>query len=341
MPGFGGRDYYIISAKGERGPVDRAELRELLAGAEILDRDQVRNAFGRNLGTVAQVLATPSERQGVSSGRTAAPAPHVPPPRRPAVPVVALVIGLLLAGAAALWLAGAPSVPRQEPAPPPVPTRPVAAPPRAPAPQADPVQGGAPRLAEPPAPAPGADGLPAGWSTHSIGNDGSAPPEFADGMWNVHGAGHDIWGVADQFRLVQTAAPEQATLTAQLISSDGRDQWAKAGVMLRLSAEPGSPYVALTLSPKGQILLHHRSKAAAPATGETRDTGALPLWLRLVRQGTAVSAKVSNNGSQWRSVGEVEAPGFHGQVLAGLAVCSKLPGKPATACYDSVTLTTP
>lgn len=117
------RTYYVLTPKGERGPLDRGELRDLARLHEIEPGHQVRNAFGRGLGTVAEILgqrtATPAARPAVS-GRSAGPAPR----RR--APVALITLGVALAIIACLLIAslggGATPPPRADPLPVPAPT---------------------------------------------------------------------------------------------------------------------------------------------------------------------------------------------------------------------------
>ena len=116
MPDTGGVRYYVLTLRGERGPVDRKGLRELLQQGEIRPEDQVRNAFGRNLGTVRDVLA--SQPRGVPSGRhsevAAAPAE---PPARSARPVLLLAAGavVLIIIVVAVLASGGDDAPRPAP----------------------------------------------------------------------------------------------------------------------------------------------------------------------------------------------------------------------------------
>ena len=57
MPPSTPRKYYIVTLRGERGPVDRAELKDLVRDGGALLGDQVRTATGRPVGTVAEILA--------------------------------------------------------------------------------------------------------------------------------------------------------------------------------------------------------------------------------------------------------------------------------------------
>lgn len=474
MPGTGGRDYYVITVRGERGPLDRAGLRELIASGEIGETDQVRNAFGRPLGTVAHVLAVPSDRHGTSPPRP--PRPVAGRQARRHGPPAALVAAAVLAIAAAvIWWASRPALPSpaQPAAPvasdPALPANPPATPASAPAAQPRPFlalaadrtqshpgdgrpQGAAsdgdpttvwrqstmprdgdgrvawlrfdtgPRLirayslvssrsgpqhdprswwlvgiradgsvrvldarsgvafahrsqvstyeiAEPePFQAyrldvielaqdrsgiielgdvllhediPPPPSLPAGWSTLAIGNDRSAPPSVAMGIWSLLGGGSDIWGDHDGFRYVHASAPDGCELTARLFGCNGTDFWAKVGLMIRASTDPRSAHVTLSVRPDGGIQFFWRSENGSATTGRMIDGSSLPLWLRLARNGSMVTASLSNNGRLWREAGSVDLPGMGASPVIGLAACSKIPDKPMTVRFDNVTLRRP
>ncbi|MEK7414927.1 MAG: hypothetical protein AAB263_16555 [Planctomycetota bacterium] len=61
-----------MTLRGDRGPLDREGVQALVQSGEARSEDLVRNAFGRNLGTVAEVLAapagtTPSDRMRIGA----------------------------------------------------------------------------------------------------------------------------------------------------------------------------------------------------------------------------------------------------------------------------------
>jgi hypothetical protein len=121
MPDGNARSFYVLTPKGERGPLDRDELRDLARQHEIEPGHQVRNAFGRGLGTVAEVLGqrttAPAARTSMST-RNAAPVPRRGPP-------AALIgLGVALAIIASLVIA---TMSRGDPAPaqPPQPAMPL------------------------------------------------------------------------------------------------------------------------------------------------------------------------------------------------------------------------
>ena len=67
--------------------------------------------------------------------------------------------------------------------------------------------------------------------------------------------------------------------------------------------------------------------------------GAAPMWVKLARAGTVVTASVSSDGTAWADVGQETVP-FSGGVWAGLAVTRHDTTRPASATFDDVTVTT-
>jgi hypothetical protein len=119
------KSYYIITLQGERGPFNRADLHEAVQLGEVHVGDQVRNAFGRQLGTVEQVLNGPASDRAA----TAKTEPRVvaQSTERPwLIPaIIAVVVGLSCLGLATLRGAPEPSTqPPESPAQPPEPPAP-------------------------------------------------------------------------------------------------------------------------------------------------------------------------------------------------------------------------
>jgi regulation of enolase protein 1 (concanavalin A-like superfamily) len=136
------RKYYVVTVRGERGPVDRLEMKALLRDGEIQRSDRVRTATGRQLGSVVEfladersrdtadlgalvppaALAAPPMRQVSGRQRSSPPSRPVPRAARPAKPsgiwiAVAVVAALVLAGVIWAMSGGAPPAAPQAVAP--------------------------------------------------------------------------------------------------------------------------------------------------------------------------------------------------------------------------------
>ena len=316
------KQYFVLinrGGRGEIGPLDRIELSEALRTGQILAGHRVRNAFGRPLGTVADVLA------GVVAGRTSShglqPIVDEPAVSRQRGP---LIIGAVVAVIAvlALWLAlrgERQPVAQQVPAPP----LEVATP----APAAE-----APRVATPVSAKPG---LPDGWSAFDLGD---ARPKgrsaMLAGIWTVSGGGSDIWNQSDECHLVHQPGPSGLRMTVRLVSMEDTDEWHKAGLMLRAQLAPDAAMAAVIVA-RSQLQFLYRKEPAAPAEAVGMPVTGYPVWLRLERRDGVVAAAVSRDGTTWDTFGEPQAiPALAGAGPVGLAVCSHNRSVTGTAVFD-------
>jgi hypothetical protein len=156
-----------------------------------------------------------------------------------------------------------------------------------------------------------------------VGLPGSASIS-ADNELLVNGAGSDIWGTADSFHFVyQTLYPSVAdgAITAFYSKQDATNPFAKVGIMIRLSLDPGAPHVILDVKPDGSIEFMTRSTQDGPTTfvaGFPPADGELSL----TRQNGIVTAFVCSTGP-CRAIGSVPFP--TGLALYGVAVTSHDP----------------
>jgi hypothetical protein len=97
-----------------------------------------------------------------------------------------------------------------------------------------------------------ADPIPQPFQSTDVGAVGVAgDASFGPaGAWNVSGAGRDIWGTRDSFHFVYQPVSDGYIFTGPP-SQDGTNPFAKAGLMIRQSLDPGSPHVILDVRPDG------------------------------------------------------------------------------------------
>jgi cysteine-rich repeat protein len=171
----------------------------------------------------------------------------------------------------------------------------------------------------------------------------------ATGSWNlssgthtVRGSGADIWGTADEFRFSYQSVSGNATITARVSSVQNVNAWTKAGLMIREGTAPNAPYVAalVTPTPANQYRFQARSALGGSATSSGNGAGTLPVWLRLVRSNTTITAFYSTNGASWIQYGSATVS-LASTVHFGLAITSHADGTLAQATFDSVTITQP
>lgn len=186
---------------------------------------------------------------------------------------------------------------------------------------------------------PDAVALPAIWRQSAIGagSAGGSAAAHPSGAIAVRGAGADIWGAADGLQFVHAPLPGDGGLACRVVSLDATHDWARAGVMIRASAEPGAAMAMVALTPARGGNFLHRAVADGPCAMVGGDAGP---WLRLERRGDAVTGYASADGTRWRRLGEVRLP-LGPDASIGLAVCSHRPGTVNAALFDHVRLDRP
>jgi regulation of enolase protein 1 (concanavalin A-like superfamily) len=157
---------------------------------------------------------------------------------------------------------------------------------------------------------------------------GNAPSfvETANGGIIMSAVGTDIWDTTDQFRYAYKSLSGDGSMTVRVDSLVRSNEWAKAGVMIRETLEPGSKHAFVALTPEpSHGLSFQRRPVAGQASGNT-DVANIPLphWVKLTRTGNVFAAQQSADGVTWTDV--VVSPALEiqmaGNVYIGLALCS-------------------
>jgi regulation of enolase protein 1 (concanavalin A-like superfamily) len=178
--------------------------------------------------------------------------------------------------------------------------------------------------------------LPSGWASGDVGAVGTSGSAREDGgAFIVSGSGLDVWGTEDAFQFAYTTLQGDGTITARVASVDALHAWTKAGVMLRQSLDPSAPQAfSLVSAAKGQAF-QRRPAFGTVSTHTPGPLAAAPLWVRLTRAGTTVTALTSFDGISWSVVG-TDTIAFSGPIYAGLAVSSHDATAVATAVFTDV-----
>lgn len=166
--------------------------------------------------------------------------------------------------------------------------------------------------------APRQDPLPDGWQVSDIGNARAGGQEvLPSGTWVLYGGGDDIWRTNDSFRFTWREVSGPFAISAAVLSLEDTHPYAKAGLMVRESLQPGSPHVLISAHPSGGLELAIRPAPDAPTHTEWLGSEVFPdVRLRIERSGRNLELTY---GTQVR---HVELP-FEGDSLyAGLAVLS-------------------
>ncbi|GAA1583081.1 hypothetical protein GCM10009789_41070 [Kribbella sancticallisti] len=133
------------------------------------------------------------------------------------------------------------------------------------------------------------------------GESGSAPADYLDEGYFVF-----------------KPLPGDGSITARVVSQDDSGEWAKAGVMIRQGATPGSSYAAIMVTPGNGV----RLQADYEKDDVAGSPGTAPRWLRLTRSGESITGYESADGSNWAEVGKVRLAGLGATAEAGMFVAS-------------------
>jgi len=176
---------------------------------------------------------------------------------------------------------------------------------------------------------------------------GDCRHEQTTDAYTLSGVGADIWDTIDDFHFACKSLHGDGSIAARIDSIENANEWAKTGVMIRSTSEPGSPNVMLLVTPSGRLSFQYRLTSAGPTYGLYTPPGhiELPHWVRLTRQGNHFTARQSSDGVTWEDVLEassqpanIEIP-MDGTVYIGLAVTSHDVTRTAETRISHVTTT--
>jgi hypothetical protein len=188
--------------------------------------------------------------------------------------------------------------------------------------------------------------VPFPWGSADVGNVGTigfATYEDATGTFFISGAGSDIWGTSDAFHAVTQSLSGDSQLTTRVVSEDGMNGFAKAGLTMG-DPSPDGARVILDLKPDGGVEFMARSSAGTPMafiSGSSAPCDGFPctFWLRLTRTSNDFAGEASQDGQTWTSVGSVTVA-FPTAVQGGFAVTSHDTTALNAAVFDNVGVTT-
>ncbi len=144
------------------------------------------------------------------------------------------------------------------------------------------------------------------------------------------------YAVSDSFYFVRQPLAGNGSITVQITSltglipsttSNGTETrpglvpWAKAGVIIKESTQPGSAYAAMMVTADhGVRMQDNYTNDTAGQPGAV--SPASPRWLRLTRSGDTITGYESADGTHWTQVGTVHLAGLPSTVQAGLFAAS-------------------
>ena len=159
------------------------------------------------------------------------------------------------------------------------------------------------------------------------------------GTYTMTGSGTDIWDEADEFHFAYKMLTGAGSIIARVESVDNTNAWAKAGVMIRESLDPGSKYAFACITPGSGASFQYRLNTDDNADSGTQSGITAPYWVKLERSiAGSFSAYISTNGSAWTMI-EGSTPQFismSSNIYVGLALTSHNDALTCTAKFSNV-----
>jgi hypothetical protein len=193
-------------------------------------------------------------------------------------------------------------------------------------------------------PTPMVAGCLPGWICENIGNPvaGGALTQ-KDNSWVMQGAGWDIWSKyrvrADQFLFAWKSLSGAGEMSARLMEiQQPQPAAAKAGLMIRKTIDPVSPYYAVLVTPGRQITVQYRADFGQEPEVLADASAEWPVYLKIVRSRTWFEAFSSNDGISWSSIpgSKVAVSTLGDDLMTGLFVLSGDENNLTTASFEQV-----
>jgi hypothetical protein len=199
-----------------------------------------------------------------------------------------------------------------------------------------------------PTPPPPQAACASGWNCMDIGSPALTGSQQMEGAaWTIVGAGWDIWTRmwerADQFHYVWKNTQGNLEISARVASQENTHPSAKAGLMLRQTFDPLSPYYAVYVTPQQRVRVQYRADFLQNSLNLASASGSAPLFLKIKKSGTTYSAYTSPDGASWSLIpnSTLQLVNLDGNLMAGLAVTSHNEAELGTAQFEQVTFSEP
>jgi regulation of enolase protein 1 (concanavalin A-like superfamily) len=182
--------------------------------------------------------------------------------------------------------------------------------------------------------------LPSGWTTTDIGAALlSGVASFSDGVLSVTASGARALDTADQFTFVYHEVVGDSVITARVMSLASIDAGAEAGLLIRESLAPGSRQASVMLSGASTVVTKFRSTTDGNRVVISESAATAPVWLRLERTMSTLTAFRSADGIAWTPIGTVTLT-MTSTVYVGLAAAGGTIATPTIATSGTIAATT-
>jgi Concanavalin A-like lectin/glucanases superfamily len=176
------------------------------------------------------------------------------------------------------------------------------------------------------------------------GNPGSVGSfvEAPAGTYTMTGSGADVWGNADQFHFAYKTLTGAGSIIAKVESVQNTNAWAKAGVMIRETLEPGSKHAFVAVTPGNGVASQGRDTTDGTSFNTNQTGLTAPYWVKLERDAAGnFTASQSADGTTWQPVQNATPTNIpmSTNVYVGLALTSHDAALTCQAVFSHVTMT--
>ncbi|NQT84161.1 hypothetical protein HQ563_14130, partial [bacterium] len=159
----------------------------------------------------------------------------------------------------------------------------------------------------------------------------------------IQGNGLGSFGEEDHFRFVHTSAKGSFEVSARLDYLNGTEGPALAGVMIRASTDPGSPYTMIAINPDGEVFFGFRRAPGSSSTIDQCGTALIPGHVKLVcarlwpNHAAEITPYFSVDGKTWFSCTPITLQ-IPNEVQVGICVTSGDPEHLVKAVVNDFTI---
>jgi hypothetical protein len=163
--------------------------------------------------------------------------------------------------------------------------------------------------------------------------------EGPTGTYTMTAEGTDIWSNSDEFHFAWKELSGAGSIVAKVDSVSDTDPWAKAGVMIRDTLEPGSRHAMVVVTPGNGVAFQYRNNADSISSTAAEETGiSAPQWVKVERTvGGLVRGYYSADGNTWTQLGTPQTVTMNTPTYVGLALTSHNSGVACEAKFSNIT----
>ena len=162
--------------------------------------------------------------------------------------------------------------------------------------------------------------------------------EAPAGTYTMTAEGADIWGNSDEFHFAWKELSVAGSIVAKVQSVSDTDPFAKAGVMIRDTLEPGSRHAMVVVTPGNGVAFQYRNNADGTSSTAAQESGiSAPQWVKVERTvGGLVRGYYSADGNTWTQLGTPKTVKMNMPMYIGLALTSHNSGVACEAKFSNV-----